>query len=94
MAEGLDSSKKITITVKTPKEKIQIEISEDADIKDVSAGDNFIVAHIVVDRLITNFVFDLLFATINKKISFQKTSRTFFFLDCQLRVGIALLICF
>lgn len=50
MAEGLDSSKKITITVKTPKEKQQIEISEDADIKDVSAVVIFIVAHIVVDQ--------------------------------------------
>lgn len=49
MAESLrDSAKKITITVKTPKEKQQIEISEDADIKDVSAVDYFIVIHAVV----------------------------------------------
>ncbi|KAG4076328.1 hypothetical protein HA402_005771 [Bradysia odoriphaga] len=34
MADSMDSGKKITITVKTPKEKQQIEISEDADIKD------------------------------------------------------------
>lgn len=37
MAEGQDSSaKKITITVKTTKEKQTIEIEEDALIKDVS----------------------------------------------------------
>lgn len=35
MAEGQDP-KKITITVKTPKEKQQVEIEEDADIKKVS----------------------------------------------------------
>ncbi|CAH0724951.1 unnamed protein product, partial [Brenthis ino] len=33
MAEGQDEPKKITITVKTPKEKQQVEIEEDADIK-------------------------------------------------------------
>ncbi|KAG7300312.1 hypothetical protein JYU34_015901 [Plutella xylostella] len=33
MAEGQEDPKKITITVKTPKEKQQIEIEEDADIK-------------------------------------------------------------
>ncbi|XP_004929678.1 ubiquilin-1 isoform X2 [Bombyx mandarina] len=33
MAEGQDDPKKITITVKTPKEKQQVEIEEDADIK-------------------------------------------------------------
>lgn len=36
MAEGQDGSKKINVTVKTPKEKQTIEISEDAEIKDVS----------------------------------------------------------
>ncbi|KAG6444925.1 hypothetical protein O3G_MSEX003646 [Manduca sexta] len=33
MAEGQEDPKKITITVKTPKEKQQVEIAEDADIK-------------------------------------------------------------
>ncbi|XP_052752215.1 ubiquilin-1 [Galleria mellonella] len=33
MAEGQEEPKKITITVKTPKEKQQVEIEEDADIK-------------------------------------------------------------
>ncbi|XP_045775883.1 ubiquilin-1 [Maniola jurtina] len=33
MAEGQDEPKKITITVKTPKEKQQVEIDEDSDIK-------------------------------------------------------------
>ncbi|GBP31587.1 Ubiquilin-1 [Eumeta japonica] len=33
MAEAQEESKKITITVKTPKEKQQVEIEEDADIK-------------------------------------------------------------
>ncbi|XP_026741429.1 ubiquilin-1 isoform X1 [Trichoplusia ni] len=33
MAEGQDEPKKITITVKTPKEKQQVEIDEDADVK-------------------------------------------------------------
>ncbi|KAL4710932.1 hypothetical protein ACJJTC_017897 [Scirpophaga incertulas] len=33
MAEGQEDPKKITITVKTPKEKQQVEIEEDADIK-------------------------------------------------------------
>ena len=36
MAEGHDTGKKITVTVKTPKEKQFIEISEEAEIKDVS----------------------------------------------------------
>jgi ubiquilin len=36
MAEGQEDPKKITITVKTPKEKQQVEIEEDADIKKVS----------------------------------------------------------
>lgn len=36
MAEGQEEPKKITITVKTPKEKQQVEIEEDADIKKVS----------------------------------------------------------
>lgn len=36
MAEGQDSQKKITITIKTPKEKQSVEIEEDASIKDVS----------------------------------------------------------
>lgn len=49
MADSMDSGKKITITVKTPKEKQQIEVSEDADIKDVSHIDIFIVAHMAVD---------------------------------------------
>lgn len=35
MAEGQDR-KKITITIKTPKEKHTVEIEEDASIKDVS----------------------------------------------------------
>lgn len=38
-----DSGKKITITVKTPKEKQQIEVSEDADIKDVSGAIIFVM---------------------------------------------------
>lgn len=46
----MDSGKKITITVKTPKEKQQIEISEDADIKDVSVNNNFVVVENVRDR--------------------------------------------
>lgn len=36
MAEGQENSKKIHVTVKTPKEKKIIEIEEDAEIKDVS----------------------------------------------------------
>lgn len=36
MAEGQDEPKKITITVKTPKEKQQVDIEEDSDIKKVS----------------------------------------------------------
>lgn len=48
MAEGSDSAKKITITVKTPKEKQQIEVAEDADIKDVSVVYILNVPHIVV----------------------------------------------
>lgn len=36
MAEGQDTRKKITVNVKTPKEKQSIEIEEDASIKDVS----------------------------------------------------------
>lgn len=35
MAEGQEEPKKITITVKTPKEKQQVEVEEDADIKKV-----------------------------------------------------------
>lgn len=38
MAEGQEDPKKITITVKTPKEKQQVEIEEDADIKKVSTA--------------------------------------------------------
>lgn len=38
MAEGQDEPKKITITVKTPKEKQQVEIDEDADVKKVSTA--------------------------------------------------------
>lgn len=38
MAEGQEEPKKITITVKTPKEKQQVEIEEDADIKKVSTA--------------------------------------------------------
>jgi ubiquilin len=34
MAEGQDSSKKITVNIKTPKEKQSVEIEEDATIKD------------------------------------------------------------
>lgn len=41
MAEGQEAQKKITITVKTPKEKQTIECDEDASIKDVSY--NFII---------------------------------------------------
>lgn len=36
MAEGQDTSKKINLTVKTPKEKQTIEVEENASIKDVS----------------------------------------------------------
>lgn len=36
MAEGQDSPSKITIFIKTPKEKQTIEIEENASIKDVS----------------------------------------------------------
>ena len=36
MAEGQDSPKKITITIKTPKEKQTVEIEEGASIIDVS----------------------------------------------------------
>lgn len=36
MAEGQENRKKITINVKTPKEKQSVEIEEDATIKDVS----------------------------------------------------------
>lgn len=36
MAEGQDDAKKITLTVKTPKEKRTIEVDEDAEVKDVS----------------------------------------------------------
>lgn len=36
MAEGQEEPKNITITVKTPKEKQQVDIEEDADIKKVS----------------------------------------------------------
>ena len=39
MAEGSDSSKKIKVHVKTPKDKKTIETEEDADIKDVSHFD-------------------------------------------------------
>jgi hypothetical protein len=35
MAEGQESSKKINLTVKTPKEKQTIEVEENASIKDV-----------------------------------------------------------
>lgn len=38
MAEGQEDPKKITITVKTPKEKQQVDIAEDADIKKVSTA--------------------------------------------------------
>lgn len=38
MAEGQDSSKKINLTVKTPKEKQTIEVEENASIKDVCMG--------------------------------------------------------
>lgn len=37
MAEGQDTRKKITVNVKTPKEKQTVEIEEDATIKDVSS---------------------------------------------------------
>lgn len=40
MAEGQEAPKKITITVKTPKEKQTIECDEDASIKDVSFSFN------------------------------------------------------
>ena len=36
MAEGQDSQKKITVNIKTPKEKQTVEIEEDAMIKDVN----------------------------------------------------------
>ena len=35
MAEGQEASKKINLTVKTPKEKQTIEVEENASIKDV-----------------------------------------------------------
>jgi len=38
MAEGQDTSKKINLTVKTPKEKQTIEVEENASIKDVCIG--------------------------------------------------------
>lgn len=38
MAEGRDDKRKITLTVKTPKEKQTVEVEEDAEIKDVSKG--------------------------------------------------------
>lgn len=37
MAEGQEKSNKINVIVKTPKEKVDIEIEEDASIKDVSS---------------------------------------------------------
>lgn len=40
MAEGQENRKKITINVKTPKEKQSVEIEEDATIKDVSVIKN------------------------------------------------------
>lgn len=36
MAEGQEEQKKITITVKTTKEKHQVEVEEDSDIKKVT----------------------------------------------------------
>jgi hypothetical protein len=39
MAEGQDTSKKINLTVKTPKEKQTIEVEENASIKDVCTND-------------------------------------------------------
>lgn len=38
MAEGQDKSNKISITVKTPKEKVVVEVEEDSSIKDVSCS--------------------------------------------------------
>lgn len=35
MAENQETSKKINVTVKTPKEKQTVEVEEDAEIKDV-----------------------------------------------------------
>lgn len=61
MAEGQDDPKKITITVKTPKEKQQVEIEEDSDIKKVSAAascplsdswrNNTAIAHAISDDI-------------------------------------------
>jgi cytochrome b len=56
MAEGQDSRKKITITIKTYKEKQSIEIEEDATIKDVSAIIINILYLIIVVHL--QFAFD------------------------------------
>jgi hypothetical protein len=56
MAEGQDSRKKITITIKTYKEKQSIEIEEDATIKDVSAIIINILYFIIVVHL--QFAFD------------------------------------
>lgn len=41
MAEAQENSKKISIIVKTPKEKQLIEIEEDASIKDVIISSQF-----------------------------------------------------
>lgn len=38
MAEGQEPTKKINLTVKTPKEKQTIEVEENASIKDVCIG--------------------------------------------------------
>lgn len=55
MAEGQEDPKKITITVKTPKEKQQIEIEEDADIKKVSTVTSQIFTHgVIIHKCIRN----------------------------------------
>lgn len=61
MAEAQEESKKITITVKTPKEKQQIEIEEDSDIKRVriAAVKNLthgVITQILNTQSVTTFV--------------------------------------
>lgn len=55
MAEGQDTRKKITVYVKTPKEKQSIEIEDDASIKQVSATDRVLMyfARYQISRQIT-----------------------------------------
>lgn len=43
MAEGQDATKKINVTVKTPKTKETIAVDENADIKEVSKNRDIIL---------------------------------------------------